>query len=157
MSTETKEYVLILKVNSAVVYTNTSVSNNVILKKAHITIAYLEHKTDDELKVTIDGINDLISGNEGEFPRFAYVTGPDNFGKNKDTPVYRCSIEGDENLLNIWKKFNIEQEATKGLKAPNYHVTIKPEHPKMKTGDKYITGDIFVKEVGGIEVLGWGL
>lgn len=154
--TTTQELVIILNVPSAMVYgPNNRIDYYPI--KGHITLAYLGYKTIQETYNIIKELTEYIEEYRDVIPEHAIVNGRDNFGKNHDIPVFTCYFENDKSLLRIWSHFNTEQEQTKGFKLPNFHVSIKKDHPEMKVNDKYTTGTIALKQVGGDVLLEWVL
>jgi len=152
------ELALILELKSVGIPSSSSKKENIPIERAHITLAYLGIKNEDETNTFIEEITPFISKNKGKFPKRAYVSGKDNFGPKNDQPVNLISFVKDKCLHAIWKKYNKEQPHTKGLKKCNYHVLIKKDlHPEMEKNDYYVTGNIILKEVGKKNLHSWDL
>ncbi len=72
------------------------------------------------------------------------------FGPKNDIPVWVLSFENKEKeiyFIDIWKKFNIEQEYTKKLERLNWHTKITSSSPDWKIGTFLELGQIYVKEI----------
>ncbi len=105
----------------------------------HMTIAYLG---DVMNTFTISDIKDL-----GKVQ--AKIIGDAWLGPEKNVHVWLIELlNSEEAIFNLWKKYNVEQEHTKGLTKPLLHITIKEGAPERKVGDIIDFEFLFAKRVG---------
>lgn len=116
----------------------------------HITVAYLGKITNKSLDPIRE---DMYSVAKTKPNPKGKIHGEDNFGPDKNIPVFLINFD-DENfenlLINLWKTYNVEQEHTKGLKIPNWHIS-KRSASKLKKNDSFEVESLFVKELGPID------
>ncbi len=115
---------------------------------AHMTVAFLgsqkvefDREDHDVLKKCFEGARALI-------------VGEDKFGPKKDLPVWLVSVEVFSKEINVyilklWETFNVEQEWTAGLTAPNLHITKKGAAANFKLNDTVVFSRLSAKQIGG--------
>jgi hypothetical protein len=105
-----------------------------------------------------------VEENEEEFveitptfhsPLFVKIVAEANFGPKEDIPVWLVEFEDPiaaNVFLIIWKRMNKEQEHTKGLTKPNWHIS-KKKNPtfEWQVGSRVELDLLFAKEVGSEE------
>ena len=117
----------------------------------HMTVAWLGRSVDPEIvykdmKLAFDK---LFNSEKDPFKITLYRY--THFGPNCDIPVYTCFIEDKEKeevLFDLWKKYNVEQEHTKGLERPNWHVKSQGLEKTVDVGTSLEMDAIYIKEVG---------
>ena len=111
--------------------------------REHMTIAFCDT---NKPEITQDIISQFSQLEKLD----ALVLKKDLLGENNDIPVILVAPEAEfaKVIFSLWKQFNVEQEHTKGLTAPNLHITIKENSPERKTGDLIKFDALFVKQVG---------
>lgn len=117
----------------------------------HVTVAWLGKSVDpkDVLKDVEAVFQNLFDCGNSVFEilLFKYT----HFGPNSDIPVYLCEVTDPERkkiLLDLWKKYNVEQEHTKGLDKPNLHVKSQGLPQYADVGKSFEIDGIYVEEVG---------
>jgi len=120
--------------------------------EGHMTIAWLSNTVDPNLvyEDMKNAMPILFDSTENPFSitLFSYDA---HFGPNEDIPVYICTIKDEKKkqiILDLWKKYNVEQEHTKGLKNPNLHVKSRGLPKTANVGQSYEVSAIFIEEVG---------
>ena len=65
---------------------------------------------------------------EIENPVYVSICGLDNFGPNKDIPVYRVKFQEksyEKMFVDLWWRYDDSDERRNGLHDPEWHITIK--------------------------------
>ena len=119
--------------------------------EGHITVAWLGKSVDPDIvwKCAKKSFPTLFNTEKSRFEimLFTYT----HFGPNYDIPVYICIFNDTEKeniLIDLWKKYNVEQEHTKGLQKPNWHVKSQALPKTADVGQSYEIDAIFIEEAG---------
>jgi hypothetical protein len=116
----------------------------------HITVAYLGKKTNEPLISIKEDMYSVATANPNTKGQ---IYGEDSFGPDKNIPVFLIKFndqEFEKQLISLWEKYNVEQEHTKGLKKPNWHIS-KKTATKLKKNDLFEVDRLFVKELGPVD------
>jgi len=115
----------------------------------HITVAYLGKRTNESL-FSIKEDMYLVATTKSD-PK-GKIYGEDNFGLDKNIPVFLVNFndsEFEKQLISLWEKYNVEQEHTKGLEKPKWHIS-KKSASQLKKDDSFEVDRLFVKELGPV-------
>lgn len=123
---ETPKYTMGLKVDGSKDY-------------EHVTIAYLDENKPDFKPEDFKGLKKVR----------AEIFMDGWLGLNKDVNVWHVNVlESYPFIFDLWKKYNVEEEVTKGLTVPVLHITKKKGAEERKIGDILTLSTLFVKQTG---------